>query len=138
MCACSIRLQAENESIAEHSVAAKNKTAQKTSEQVSANSEDEMQDVARIVAFPQSEDVPCDVVYANHDYFDRELGFHDPQFKPIYSPDLLYSYFYAGPLIFVSHAMITAISQAEGFSSDAFRVRFGVKSFAKSSANRNA
>lgn len=114
------KIKAENESIAEHSVAAKNKTAQKTSEQVSANSEDEMQDVARIVAFPQSEDVPCDVVYANHDYFDRELGFHDPQFKPIYSPDLLYSYFYAGPLIFVSRAMITAISQAEGFSSDAF------------------
>lgn len=62
----------------------------------------------------------CEVVYANHDYFDREIGFHDPQFKPAFSPDLLYSYFYAGPLVFFTRSIIYAVSQDEGFSTDAF------------------
>ena len=63
---------------------------------------------------------PCDVVYSNHDRFDREIGFHDPSFKPVYSPDLLYSYFYLGPLVFVARRIIDAISQNEGFSTEAF------------------
>lgn len=60
------------------------------------------------------------IVYANHDYFDREKGFHNPQIKPIFSPDLLYSYFYAGPLVLYSKELIEAVSQEEGFSTDAF------------------
>lgn len=91
-------------------------------------------DGAPIVVFPHVKEVPCDVAYANHDYFDRELGFHDPQLKPVYSPDLLYSYFYAGPLIFISRSLIDTISQGEGFSSDAFEYDLMLK--ASNRANR--
>lgn len=72
-----------------------------------------------------------DVVYANHDYFDREKGFHNPQFKPVFSPDLLYSYFYAGPLVFYSREIITAVSQDEGFSTDAFEYDLMLKASKK-------
>ena len=79
----------------------------------------------------QESPVPCDVVYANHDYFDREIGFHNPQLKPVHSPDLLYSYFYMGPLVFFSRRMIDAISQDEGFSTDAFDYDLALKACAK-------
>ena len=62
----------------------------------------------------------CDVVYANHDYFDREEGFHFPVFKPDYSPDLLYSYFYMGPVVWVSRQIVDAIAHDGGFTTDAF------------------
>ena len=71
------------------------------------------------------------MVYANHDYFDREKGFHNPQFKPVFSPDLLYSYFYAGPLVFYSREIITAVSQDEGFSTDAFEYDLMLKASKK-------
>lgn len=73
----------------------------------------------------------CDVAYSNHDFFDRKIGFHDPQIKPVYSPDLLYSYSYMGPLVFISREMINTISREEGFSTDAFDYDLALKATAK-------
>ncbi len=68
----------------------------------------------------RAQEASLDVAYTHHDYFDREKGFHNPEIKPAFSPDLLYSYFYAGPLVFYSKEIISAVSQDEGFSTDAF------------------
>lgn len=76
----------------------------------------------------------CEVVYANHDYFDRGIGFHDPQIKPSFSPDLLYSQFYTGPVVFVERSIIDAICQNEGFSTDAFEYDLMLKASVR--ANR--
>lgn len=62
----------------------------------------------------------CDVVYANHDMFDREGGLHSPQFKPVFSPDLLYSFNYVGPLVFFSRRVIEEVQASTGFSSESF------------------
>lgn len=63
---------------------------------------------------------PCDVVYTNHDSFDRDGGLHTPQFKPVFSPDLLYSYNYLGPLVFLSRRVLETIQSSVGFSSESF------------------
>ncbi len=63
---------------------------------------------------------PCDVVYTNHDSFDRDGDLHTPQFKPVFSPDLLYSYNYLGPLVFLSRRVLEAIQSSVGFSSESF------------------
>ena len=63
---------------------------------------------------------PCDVVYTNHDSFDRDGGLHTPQFKPVFSPDLLYSYNYLGPLVFLSRRVLETIQSSMGFSSESF------------------
>lgn len=75
--------------------------------------------------------IPCEMVYANHDFFDREAGFHDPQFKPAFSPDLLYSYFYMGPLVFMARSVVDDISRHEGFSTDAFDYDLALKASQK-------
>ncbi len=69
----------------------------------------------------------CDVVYANHDCFDSFEGLHTPSFKPEYSPDLLYSYNYLGPVVFYSRRVISAIQESTGFSSDAFAYDLALK-----------
>ena len=40
---------------------------------------------------------------------------HTPQFKPVFSPDLLYSYNYLGPLVFLSRRVLEAIQSSVGF-----------------------
>ena len=62
----------------------------------------------------------CDVAYANHDEFDRDGSVHSPQFKPVFSPDLLYSYNYLGPLVLFSRRVIEAVQTSTGFSSESF------------------
>lgn len=63
---------------------------------------------------------PCDLVYSNHDSFGRETGFYAPSFKPVFSPELLMSYDYLGPVAFVSRRVVDAIAEGEGFATEAF------------------
>jgi O-antigen biosynthesis protein len=72
----------------------------------------------------------CDVVYANHDCFDTFEGLHSPSMKPSYSPDLLYSYNYMGPVVFYSRSVICAVQESTGFSSDAFDYDLALKACA--------
>ena len=69
----------------------------------------------------------CDVIYANHDLFGRDRGFYDPAFKPVYAPDLLYSYNYLGPVVFVSRRLVDEVSKGVGFASEAFDYDFVLK-----------
>lgn len=70
---------------------------------------------------------PCDVTYVNHDLFGRDCGFYAPAFKPVWSPDLLCSYEYLGPLVFVSRHLVDAVSTGVGFATEAFAHDFALK-----------
>lgn len=76
----------------------------------------------------------CDVAYANHDMFDRDGGLHSPQFKPEFSPDLLYSYNYLGPLVFLSRQVLEEVQKATGFSSESFDYDLVLKATARARA----
>lgn len=62
----------------------------------------------------------CDVAYANHDAYSRQRGFCSPVLKPAYSPELLCSCEYLGPVTFFSRRVIDDIAGAEGFASEGF------------------
>lgn len=72
-----------------------------------------------------------DVVYANHDQLNRTTGLHSPAFKPVYSPDLLYSYNYLGSLVFYSADVLEAIQNSCGFASEAFDYDLALKATAQ-------
>lgn len=74
------------------------------------------------------------MVYAHHDFFDREKGLHSPAIKPVYSPDLLYSYDYMGPLVVFSRQLINDISEGEGFASESFEYDLALKAAARTSS----
>ncbi len=73
----------------------------------------------------------CDVVYANHDSFDRDGHLHTPQFKPVFSPDLLYSCNYLGPLVFFSRRVVEEVQTSTGFSSESFDYDLVLKATSK-------
>ena len=73
----------------------------------------------------------CDVAYANHDFFDRDGSLHSPQFKPEFSPDLLYSYNYLGPLVFLSRQVLETVQNSTGFSSESFDYDLVLKATAR-------
>ncbi len=62
----------------------------------------------------------CGVIYAQHDFIDRERGLCKPVFKPVFSPDLLYSYNYCGPFVLFARSLINSISAGEGFATEGF------------------
>lgn len=85
----------------------------------------------RINEVAQSNPQGFGVIYANHDYFDREEGLHAPVFKPVLSPDLLYSYDYMGPFVMFSRRIVTEVSEGEGFTTEAFEYDLALKAVAR-------
>lgn len=62
---------------------------------------------------------PCDVVYTNHDSFVVTAACTLPSSSRFFA-DLLYSYNYLGPLVFLSRRVLEAIQSSVGFSSESF------------------
>lgn len=71
------------------------------------------------------------VFYAQHDFLDHERGLCNPSFKPIFSPDLLYSYNYCGPFVVMTRSVVNDISQNEGFTSEGFDYDLVIKATAR-------
>lgn len=69
----------------------------------------------------------CELVYANHDFFDHNSALTAPNLKPVYSPDLLYSYDYMGPFVLIGRRVIEAISEGVGFSTESFQYDLALK-----------
>lgn len=72
-----------------------------------------------------------DVAYVNHDHLDEHGGLCKPEMKPVYSPDLMLSYNYMGPLVFISKALIEEVAQNEGFATESFCYDLFIKAAAR-------
>lgn len=86
--------------------------------------------VCRINEVRAAADV-CGVLYAQHDFIDHERGLCNPSFKPVFSPDLLYSYNYCGPFVLFARSLIDDISHDVGFASEGFEYDLLIKATAR-------
>lgn len=65
------------------------------------------------------DEAPARVLYAHHDVLDANGMLCELACKPLYSPDLLLSYNYAGPLIFFERELLDQLYESAGFVREA-------------------
>lgn len=65
------------------------------------------------------DEAPARVLYAHHDVLDANGMLCELACKPLYSPDLLLSYNYAGPLIFFERELLDQLHESAGFVREA-------------------
>lgn len=68
------------------------------------------------------------ILYCHHDCVSEQGVYSQVSIKPAFSPDLLYSYQYLGSFFMCSRALIDAIAQGPGYSTDSFSYDLLLKS----------
>lgn len=72
---------------------------------------------------------PAHIIYAHHDSIHEDGSLSDLVCKPVYSPDLLLSYNYVGPLIVFDTSLVKHIRSEHGFVAEALLYDLLFKAF---------
>ncbi len=66
-------------------------------------------------------------IYSHHDHVSEQAIYSKACIKPEFSPDLLYSYNYLGPLVMYSREIIDKIAKGPGYSTESFSYDMALK-----------